>query len=71
MTDGVTLGLAGPVCGGATTRRSVRPTSHRRPRADTGRPVEEIADDARRGLFLDAREAVEYGLIDAIRTTAR
>jgi ATP-dependent Clp protease protease subunit len=37
----------------------------------TGRPVEEIAEDARRGRFLDAREALEYGLIDAIDTTLR
>ncbi|MGH7333319.1 MAG: ATP-dependent Clp protease proteolytic subunit [Candidatus Rokuibacteriota bacterium] len=36
----------------------------------TGRPSEEIADDMRRGRYLDAREALEYGLIDAISTTA-
>jgi ATP-dependent Clp protease protease subunit len=36
----------------------------------TGRPVEEIADDVRRGRHLDAGEALEYGLIDAISTTA-
>jgi len=36
----------------------------------TGRPAEEIADDMRRGRYLDAREALEYGLIDAISTTA-
>jgi ATP-dependent Clp protease protease subunit len=32
----------------------------------TGRPVEDIADDMRRGRHLDAREALDYGLIDAI-----
>jgi ATP-dependent Clp protease protease subunit len=32
----------------------------------TGRPVEDIADDMGRGRYLDAREAVDYGLIDAI-----
>ena len=32
----------------------------------TGRPVEDIADDMRRGRYLDAREALDYGLIDAI-----
>src|SRR5436309_1144023 len=33
----------------------------------TGRPVENIADDMRRVRYLDAREALDYGLIDAIR----
>jgi ATP-dependent Clp protease protease subunit len=32
----------------------------------TGRPLEDIADDMSRGRFLDAREALEYRLIDAI-----
>jgi ATP-dependent Clp protease, protease subunit len=36
----------------------------------TGRPAEEIAEDMRRGRYLDAREALDYGLIDEI-TTAR
>jgi ATP-dependent Clp protease protease subunit len=35
----------------------------------TGRPVEEIATDMRRGRYLDARDALEYGLIDAISPT--
>ena len=35
----------------------------------TGRPAEEIAEDMRRGLYLDAREALDYGLIDEISTT--
>ena len=33
----------------------------------TGRPAEEIAEDMRRGRALDAREALEYGLIDEIK----
>lgn len=37
----------------------------------TGRPAEEIADDMRTGRYLDAREALDYGLIDEITTTAR
>lgn len=37
----------------------------------TGRPAEDIADDMRRGRYLDAREAIEYGLIDTISTSAR
>lgn len=32
----------------------------------TGRPAEEVAEDLRRGRFLDAQEALAYGLIDAI-----
>ena len=33
----------------------------------TGRPAEEIAEDVRRGRYLDAHEALVYGLIDEIR----
>jgi ATP-dependent Clp protease protease subunit len=36
----------------------------------TGRPVEAIADDMRRGLYLDAQAALDYGLIDAVTGTA-
>jgi ATP-dependent Clp protease protease subunit len=32
----------------------------------TGRPAEDIADDMRRGRYLDARAALDYGVIDAI-----
>jgi len=32
----------------------------------TGRPAEEIAEDMRRGRYLDAGEALAYGLIDEI-----
>jgi len=32
----------------------------------TGQPAEEIAEDTRRGRHLDAREALDYGLIDEI-----
>jgi len=32
----------------------------------TGRPAEEIAEDMRRGRYLDAREALDYGLVDEI-----
>jgi ATP-dependent Clp protease, protease subunit len=32
----------------------------------TGRPAEEIAEDMRNGRYLDAREALDYGLIDEI-----
>ena len=33
----------------------------------TGRPPEDVADDMRRGRYLDASDALTYGLIDAIR----
>jgi ATP-dependent Clp protease, protease subunit len=33
----------------------------------TGRPPEDVADDMTRGRYLDAPEALAYGLIDAIR----
>jgi ATP-dependent Clp protease, protease subunit len=36
----------------------------------TGRPAEEIAENMRRGRYFDAREALDYGLIDEI-TSAR
>lgn len=32
-----------------------------------GRPVDEVADDLRRGRFLPAPDAVEYGLVTALR----
>jgi ATP-dependent Clp protease protease subunit len=32
----------------------------------TGRPAEEIAEDMRRGRYLDAPDALDYGLIDEI-----
>ena len=35
----------------------------------TGRPAEEIAEDIRQGRYLDAREALAYGLIDEISGT--
>jgi ATP-dependent Clp protease protease subunit len=35
----------------------------------TGRPAEEIAEDMRRERYLDALEALEYGLIDEITAT--
>ena len=37
----------------------------------TGRPVDEIADDMRRGRDLDAGEAQRYGLIDTISDATR
>ena len=37
----------------------------------TGRPAEEIAEDMRRGTYLDAREALAYGLVDEIASGPR
>jgi ATP-dependent Clp protease, protease subunit len=39
---------------------------HARLARATGRPAEEIAEDMRRGRYLDAEEARAYGLIDEI-----
>ena len=36
----------------------------------TGHPVDEIADDMLRGRYLDAREALDYGLIDEVTGSA-
>jgi len=35
----------------------------------TGRPAEEIAEDMRCGRYLDAQQALDYGLIDEITAT--
>jgi len=35
----------------------------------TGRPAEEIAGDMRSGRYVDARDALDYGLIDEISAT--
>ena len=37
----------------------------------TGRPAEEIAEDLRRGRYLDAHQALDYGLIDEITPATR
>jgi ATP-dependent Clp protease, protease subunit len=37
----------------------------------TGRPVDDVVDDMRRGRYLDAGEARDYGLIDTIVGPAR
>jgi ATP-dependent Clp protease protease subunit len=36
----------------------------------TGRPAEEVAEDMRRGRYLSAREALDYGLIDEIAASS-
>jgi ATP-dependent Clp protease protease subunit len=42
---------------------------HARLAQRTGRPAGEIAEDIRRGRYLDATEALGYGLIDEISDT--
>ena len=37
----------------------------------TGRPIKKIEKDTDRDFYLDAEEAVEYGLIDEVITTSR
>jgi Clp protease len=67
--DGAVLGdarpdrLAQPPATGATLE------APRSPRPAHGPPAEEIAEDMRRGRYLDAREALDYGLLDEISTT--
>jgi ATP-dependent Clp protease protease subunit len=39
---------------------------HARLARRTGRPAEEIAEDMRRGRYLDAHEALDYGLLDEV-----
>ena len=41
---------------------------HARLAQATGRAAEDVADDMRRARSLDTREALDYGLIDAIRS---
>ena len=36
--------------------------------ANTGKPVEVVAQDTERDHFMGAKEALEYGLIDSIVT---
>ena len=37
--------------------------------ANTGQPVEKVAEDTERDNFMDAQEALDYGLIDEIITS--
>ena len=39
--------------------------------ANTGQPVEKVAEDTERDNFMDAQEALEYGLIDEIITSRK
>ena len=39
--------------------------------ANTGQPVEKVAEDTERDNFMDAKEALEYGLIDEIITSRK
>ena len=43
---------------------------HARLARRTGRPAEEIAENMRSGRYLDARQALDYGLIDEITPVA-
>jgi ATP-dependent Clp protease protease subunit len=54
------------IAGQSQQQRDLLWRLHARLAQVTGRPAEEIADDMRSGRYLDAREALDYGLIDAI-----
>jgi ATP-dependent Clp protease protease subunit len=43
---------------------------HARLARATGRPAEEVAEDLRRGRFLDANEALAYGLVEEVLTSS-
>ncbi|GAA3390872.1 ATP-dependent Clp protease proteolytic subunit [Cryptosporangium minutisporangium] len=60
-------GTAGEIAGEAAANQSLVDSFHRRLAELTGRPLDELIDDFRRGRFLTAPDAVEYGLITDVR----
>jgi ATP-dependent protease ClpP protease subunit len=54
---------------GAGNNRTCSGDSTRAWRGGRAGPAEEIAEDMRRGRYLDAQEALEYGLIDEVSGT--
>jgi ATP-dependent Clp protease protease subunit len=60
-------GTAGQIAGEAAANQALVDAFHERLADLTGRGVEEVADDFRRGRFLTAQAAVEYGLITDLR----
>lgn len=60
-------GTAGQLAGEAEANTGMVDAFHRRLAELTGKPVDEVSDDFRRGRFLTAEDAVEYGLVTDIR----
>ena len=61
------LGTAGEIAGEAAANQALVDAFHQRLADLTGRPVDQISEDFRRGRFLPAPAAIEYGLITALR----
>jgi ATP-dependent Clp protease, protease subunit len=59
-------GNTSQVLGRSEQVQRLRDRFHERLAQATRRPIDEIANDLRRGRYLDAREALDYGLIDRI-----
>ncbi|SHM28183.1 ATP-dependent Clp protease proteolytic subunit [Cryptosporangium aurantiacum] len=60
-------GTAGQLAGEAAANKTLVDSFHARLAELTGKTLDEVADDFRRGRFLTADGAVEYGLITDIR----
>ena len=63
-------GTAGEIAGEAAANQALVDAFHERIADLTGRPVAEISEDFRRGRFLPAPAAVEYGLITDLRPSS-
>ena len=60
-------GTAGEIAGEAAANQALVDAFHARLAELTGRPLDDLVDDFRRGRFLTAPDAVEYGLITDVR----
>ncbi|MFG1923566.1 ATP-dependent Clp protease proteolytic subunit [Cryptosporangium sp. NPDC048952] len=60
-------GTAGELAGEAAANTKLVESFHARLAELTGKPLDEVTDDFRRGRFLTADDALEYGLITDIR----
>jgi ATP-dependent Clp protease protease subunit len=61
------IGTAGELAGEAAANQSLVDAFHQRLADLTGHSAEQISDDFRRGRFLPAPAAVDYGLVTALR----
>ncbi|GAA0280223.1 ATP-dependent Clp protease proteolytic subunit [Cryptosporangium japonicum] len=60
-------GTAGELAGEAAANQKLIDSFHARVAELTGKPLEEVVDDFRRGRFLTVADAVEYGLVTEVR----
>jgi ATP-dependent Clp protease protease subunit len=61
------LGTAGELAGEAEANQKLVDAFHARLAELTGQPLSDLVDDFRRGRFLTAADAVEYGLVTDVR----